>query len=127
MVLNTMKLMPLFAGSMEVKWDCSIFSLMKLSQADVMLWEIFLTIPNYYRGIRVSMLNSSGSELERIRCRKCGCVFVIEGMHIGITTNRFFVPQMGNLKERRYKNENEVQAQIQCPHCGQKIVTTINY
>lgn len=62
----------------------------------------------------MSMLNSSGSELERIRCRKCGCVFGIEGIHIGITTNRFFVPQMGDLKERRYKNENE--QEFEQPH-----------
>lgn len=75
----------------------------------------------------MSMINSSSSELGNIRCRKCGCVFGTEGIHIDITTNRFYVPQMGTLKKKRYKNENKVQAQIQCPFCGQKVEGTINY
>lgn len=75
----------------------------------------------------MSMVNSSGSELGSIRCRKCGCVFGTESTHIDITTNRFYVPQMGELEEKGFKNENKVQAQIQCPHCGQKIAATIKY
>lgn len=46
------------------------------------------------------MVNNSGSELGSIRCRKCGYVFGTEGAHIDITTNRFYVPQMGELEEK---------------------------
>lgn len=75
----------------------------------------------------MSMFNNGGSELGSIRCRECGCVFGTEGIHIDITTNRFYVPQMGEIRGKGGENENKVQEQIQCPHCGQEIVTTINY
>lgn len=67
----------------------------------------------------MSMINSSSSELGNIRCRKCGGVFDTEGTHIDITTNRFYVPQMG---ENRNKINDAIRASlsVKCPYCGCK-------